>query len=148
MATTKQTRAAIKVINNLNHNNFFTKEWKDKFPLSSKHFCDFIDAYKKEVHWNKLFNGNVSFESYGGSETFTYKTEAPKFHDIPFEMQYGIIFRWASQHFWHWTMEYPGLSKGRNNEVRWKIFFVELNDLFDSMEKYLTGKRDNEKETN
>lgn len=68
---------------NLNKNNFWDDLHK-KYPVAYIHFCDFIDEYKKEVGWDRLFNaGNFS--------------EAPKFHDLPIELQFGIIVRFSGE---------------------------------------------------
>ena len=68
-----------------------TKEnfWNDlyeKHPEPMKEFCEWIDAYKKEIMWNDLF--------------FNSRRHNPiKFHDIPFEMQVGIILRFIKEKY-------------------------------------------------
>lgn len=64
---------------NLNKENLFN-ELFEKHPKGTKHFCDWVDGYKKRVGWNALFG-----DSFGNP--------APKFHDLPFDFQVGIILR-------------------------------------------------------
>ena len=65
---------------NLNKQNFFTEEWTAKYPKTSKAFCEWIDKYKERVGWGNLF------------------TKGDKFHDIPLEMQIGIISKWFHEY--------------------------------------------------
>lgn len=51
----------------------------ERYPEGTKHFCEWIDKYKEEVGWNKLFGEGI------------------KFHDLPIDMQYGIIARFDSE---------------------------------------------------
>jgi len=67
---------------NLNKLNYFTPTWHARFTLAAPFFCKWVDQYKEEVSWEKLFN-----HIYGSD------LPAPKFHDIPFELQYGILKR-------------------------------------------------------
>lgn len=52
---------------------------QEKYPQGMEVFCKWIDEYKKAAGWNELFD-NLS-SGLGGI----------KFHDIPFEMQIGIL---------------------------------------------------------
>lgn len=65
----------------LTKENFFDS-LRRKYPRSFKHFCNWIDEYKKEVCWDKLFKANEDTDQLHSS---TYK-----FHEIPYAMQYGI----------------------------------------------------------
>lgn len=67
-------------MDNLNKENFWNDLMKE-YPGAVEHFCNWIDAYKKEVEWDKVFGPNV------------------KFHDIPLEMQNGIIARFELEKF-------------------------------------------------
>lgn len=55
-------------------------------PKAVRLFKDWIDEYKKEVGWNLLFNDGIIKTG----SSFEY-TKAPKFHDLPIEMQEGVI---------------------------------------------------------
>jgi hypothetical protein len=57
---------------NLGKQNFWDP-LREKCPMLVQRFCDFIDRYKDAVGWNERFGEKV------------------KFHDIPVEMQIGII---------------------------------------------------------
>lgn len=71
---------------NLNKENFWNQLMEEN-PLSVKLFCDWMDEYKKIVGWDKLFNDEFR-------ETEVLRIyEEPKFHDIPYEMQIGILIK-------------------------------------------------------
>lgn len=57
---------------NLNKQNFWDEKMKS-CPAIMKHFCKFVDEYKQKNDWKKMFNKKI------------------KFHDIPVEMQTGIV---------------------------------------------------------
>lgn len=68
---------------NLNKENFWNS-LQEQFPKSMKEFCDYIDLYKKENDWNQMFSGNCRCYSHN-------EMPIPKFHEIPIEMQLGIV---------------------------------------------------------
>jgi hypothetical protein len=70
---------------NLNKENFWNPLMV-KCPYAVGLFCEWIDEYKKKVNWNKLFNSDSDWQDMYGKNA-----PAPKFHDIPFSMQVGII---------------------------------------------------------
>lgn len=73
----------------LSKENFFNQIGKDS-PKALKIFCDFIDNYKKSINWNQLFNPNFKPDgSIGGNPVD--KMIGPKFHDLPFHLQKGVI---------------------------------------------------------
>lgn len=57
-----------------------------QYPTAMCKFRKFIDIYKAENGWNDLFNSNSDYQNRLGKNAV-----APKFHDLPFEMQIGII---------------------------------------------------------
>lgn len=63
---------------NLNLKNFFNPA-KQHCPISVGAFCSFVDRYKKQVDWKSIFFGDI------------------KFHDIPFDLQVGIIWRFFKE---------------------------------------------------
>jgi hypothetical protein len=65
---------------NLNKENFWNP-LKEKYPEAVEHFCNWIDEYKKEVGWEKIFGAHV------------------KFHDLPYDMQNGILARFDLEKF-------------------------------------------------
>jgi len=83
----------MKLKESLTKENFWN-EMQEKFPKAMKVFCDWIDEYKKEVKWNKLF-------SYAEHDTdFPKPSPYPafiKFHDIPYAMQLGIWIEFCKQ---------------------------------------------------
>lgn len=76
---------------NLNKSNYFDK-LKEKYPKAVELFCSWVDTYKTSVHWNTLFNADGRFIHKDED-----KPVAPKFHDLPYELQYGIILRFFAQ---------------------------------------------------
>ena len=74
---------------NLTKENFWN-EMMQKYPLATKQFCDWIDEYKKQNNWNKLFNQ--------GYNSFTGPIPAPKYHDLPLAMQTGIAIEFMQEH--------------------------------------------------
>jgi hypothetical protein len=55
-------------------------------------FCKWIDEYKKEVSWDALFDNHSRLDS---AENIQHKKI--KFHDLPLEMQQGIILRYCQE---------------------------------------------------
>lgn len=72
---------------NLSKANFWDHIEKT-YPDSFKLFSTWVDKYKKEVNWDKLFNSDSNYQNADGKNA-----PAPKFHDLPFEFQNGIIAR-------------------------------------------------------
>lgn len=72
----------------LTKENFFD-EMKEKFPNAMKHFCNWVDEYKKAVNWDKLFSSNENTDQLNSSKY--------KFHEIPYAMQYGIWIEYCRQ---------------------------------------------------
>lgn len=63
---------------NLNKENFWNAMMM-QFPSAMNLFCNWIDEYKKQVGWDNFFKDGV------------------KFHDIPFQMQGGIIAKFLTE---------------------------------------------------
>lgn len=72
----------------------FWNELKEKYPNAVDEFCLWIDDYKADVNWKDLFSD-------------------AKFHDMPFDMQIGIL-----------------------------IWYIELKEGTMSREDYITKMRD------
>lgn len=68
----------------LNAENFFD-EIKAECPTAYALFSTWIDAYKDHIKWSGLF-GEATSVTKGGELRI-----APKFHEVPFDMQRGII---------------------------------------------------------
>lgn len=62
------------IIDNLSKENFWDAI-KDRYPEGFIYFTEWIDRYKEEVGWDKLFAPGI------------------KFHDVPLDIQNGIIAR-------------------------------------------------------
>lgn len=68
-----------------------------RYPVSSKIFLDWIDQYKKRVNWLPLFNSSSDWQDNEGRNA-----PAPKFHNIPPEMQFGIFLQFIKEHHWEY----------------------------------------------
>jgi hypothetical protein len=77
---------------NLNKENFWD-EMELKYPVAMHVFKGWIDQYKKEVNWDRLFRERYLDEMCG------IDAPAPEFHNIPFDMQIGILMRFSSEIF-------------------------------------------------
>ena len=75
---------------NLNKTNFFTEDLRARYPVAMKTFAEWIDQYKIAMEWNVIFNDQEDYTGTPGG--------APKFHDLPFEMQVGILVRFIDEH--------------------------------------------------
>lgn len=59
----------------------FWNSLRDIYPEAVDHFCKWVDKYKEEVGWGALFVPGI------------------KFHDLPYDMQNGIIARFDLECF-------------------------------------------------
>lgn len=80
---------------NLNKQNFWNSLEK-RYPKEVKHFCDWIDVYKKDNKWDDLFNKGceIQVQIDQGNGTKDFFSVAPKFHEIPLAMQFGILIQY------------------------------------------------------
>jgi hypothetical protein len=67
----------------LTKENFFNEQMRIN-PLVTQRFCDWVDEYKSEANWDFLFNA-------GYGDGTHEPTRAPKFHELPLELQEGIM---------------------------------------------------------
>jgi hypothetical protein len=80
-------------MNNLNKENFFDL-MDEKYPLGMIMFQRYVDNYKKQVNWDKLFNSDSDYQNSEGKNAV-----APKFHDLPYELQIGLLLKFAADLF-------------------------------------------------
>lgn len=64
----------------------------EKYPEQMKQFCDWVDEYKQRIDWDNLFRENDS------------NIAAPKFHDLPIAMQFGIFCQFSIESGWHYKL--------------------------------------------
>lgn len=77
-----------------NLNEAFWKAKEIQYPEEVAKFKQWVDEYKKENNWNNLFNDNAGIFN---GEKFV---RAPKYHNLPSAMQFGIFIEYAwSQDF-------------------------------------------------
>ena len=60
----------------------FWDDLQEKYPDAMKTFLNWIDDYKKTVKWAEILGGSA---------------RAPKFHDLPYTMQFGICVEFLNQ---------------------------------------------------
>lgn len=77
---------------NLNKDNYFDALMK-KYPKALELFCAWVDRYKETVGWKQLFNSDSEWQNAQGKNA-----PAPKFHDLPYELQYGVLLRFFAEH--------------------------------------------------
>jgi hypothetical protein len=82
----------MKITPNLSKENFWNDLF-DKYPDAVKIFCKWIDKYKKRNKWNTLFNSDSDWQDVNGKNA-----PAPKFHDLPYAMQIGILIEFLSSY--------------------------------------------------
>ncbi len=95
---------------NLNRKNFFDALSK-RAPLALNKFQEFIDGYKREINWQKLFNTNFIDRNIN-------------FENLPFEMQIGILNKFFK--------EYAGSMLDETHEGYLQYFYdleKELNAI-------------------
>ncbi len=64
----------------------FWDEVEVKQPKAFNDFADWIDAYKKKVEWDKIFQKTAKPDK--------SRMETLKFHDLPIAIQMGIIIEY------------------------------------------------------
>lgn len=101
---------------NLNKENFWNA-LHDQYPEAVERFCKWIDDYKKEVGWSDLFQGQ-------------------KFHDIPFEMQNGIIARFELELF----NNGHGNGKDRYKDIATQ-YRGQIKNLFADLQRQLQKRQ-------
>jgi hypothetical protein len=117
----------MKTYSNLTKENFWN-ELTTKCPRAMEHFCAWIDEYKASHNWKKLFNEKVIEAPVNGFDPIYLK--APKFHDLPIEMQLGILMRYFNEQndtrLTHGLLfSNPALS------VRYAFHYLELNRIIE-----------------
>lgn len=111
---------------NLSKENFWDELMKE-YPEAVDHFCKWIDEYKKEVNWDVLFSVHCSA---------AYQV---KFHDLPFDMQNGIIARYELELFnnaaGHGKDAYDSLAQAYRLNI--KKIFIDLQSQINKRKKIL-----------
>lgn len=76
---------------NLTKENFWNELYV-KYPDKVQEFCDWIDEYKKRVHWDMLF-----FNNRKASPQSKCRSNPVKYHDLPLAMQLGIFIQFRAE---------------------------------------------------
>lgn len=69
--------------NNLSKENYWNA-LQEKYPQAMAEFSEWIDKYKREIGWDSIF-------------AHDWRPLPIKFHDIPFDMQRGILTRFFEE---------------------------------------------------
>lgn len=117
----------------LTKENFFN-EMLEKYPKAMKHFCEWIDEYKKAVGWDKLFNDHYhqsNIRRAANGEICSIDFSTPKYHDLPYAMQYGIWIEYCSQDLHHYFEQPEHISDSVDLREDIEGVFKETEDLVD-----------------
>jgi hypothetical protein len=110
----------------------FWNEMMEKFPNAMKNFCSWIDDYKKAVNWDKLFNEHYlqnNIRRAANGEICSIDFSTPKFHDLPYAMQYGIWVEYCRQTLHKYFEQPEHHSDFVDLEEDIKMVFAETNEL-------------------
>lgn len=122
------------MIENLTKENFWN-EMQQKYPKAMKKFLDWIDKYKEENNWNKLFNSglevwrwnDVNNHSKGGERG---ESVAPKYHELPAAFQAGIFSEFLIDNY---TEE----GRARRTNIDFHTEFIQ--ESIEELEEKLNG---------
>lgn len=84
------------MIENLTKENFWN-EMQKKYPKAMKKFCDWIDKYKSEHGWERLFNAGYDSGYTLDRDSKMTTTQAPKYHELPLALQYGMFVQFLGE---------------------------------------------------
>lgn len=105
-------------MDNLNKYNYWN-DIQSRFPDAMKVFSKWIDEYKAKVGWTDLFPNGV------------------KFHDLPFEMQNGILARFDIECS-------KGVFTGHGSvyyESNRPLYVQGFTNLFDDLQKQIDKQK-------
>lgn len=105
----------------------FWNEMMVRFPKAMILFCNWIDAYKKQVGWEELFNGGAAWRK---KHVYGEIARSPKFHEMPYEMQQGIWICFVNNTL-HRFFEQPEYDYQFDLAEDIKEVFGEIENLID-----------------
>ena len=117
----------------LTKENFFN-EMTAKYPKAMANFYKWIDEYKEAVNWDRLFNAGyltcMRAHDGNGYDT-TGNTYAPKFHDLPYAIQYGIWIEYCRQELSNYFEQPEHISDTVDLREDIEGVFKEAEDLIE-----------------
>lgn len=116
----KEQCSDCKTPENLNKENLFN-ELFSAFPATALKFHAWIDDYKEEVKWDSLFNSHLVKRGFNDSGS-PYRVQAPKFHELPFDMQKGILLRFLCEVYPKSSQQY--INRNKMAEILTRSFNV------------------------
>lgn len=78
----------------------FWDEMEQKYPKAMEHFKEWLSTYKLEHDWDVLFKAGLCPHKLEDREPYfkgDNKYPAPKYHELPIAMQFGIFLEWLQQ---------------------------------------------------
>lgn len=103
-----------------------------QFPKASVEFLNWIDKFKEDIGWDYVFNPEFETRHISGhAETRQYEKLGVKFHQLPFDIQTGIIIAF----FRDKELLSSKLFKAAQNINHFKL---HLHDRFALLETFLT----------
>lgn len=132
---------AFNPLESLTKENFWN-EIQEKYPLAMKLFSEWIDEYKVKIGWDSLFNGGIAIPQNDVRLRDTHvETVAPKFHNLPYDMQFGIISRFGMEMFADGKLkDYYKSPIDSMSYLRWDVKY-RLSHLFEEIELAERKKR-------
>jgi hypothetical protein len=94
-------------------------------PLAMAKMCEWIDTYKRQVSWHLLFANRAKCRSR------SCRPEYVKFHDLPFDIQYGILLRFFHEHevqVFFMYMEEPFSRGAQITQIAHCLTVLEVNE--------------------
>lgn len=113
-----------------NLNKEFWQRMQEQYPLAVDHFNTWFNEYQKEVGWNRLFNSDSDWQDRNGKNA-----PAPKFQDLPVEMQNGIIARY--------DLELNNNKRGKGKQAYIDLmakFGEQVDDLFEDVQHNIDNR--------
>jgi hypothetical protein len=119
---------------NLNLENFWNPQ-RAQTPEAVDVFCKWVDEYKKRNNWKALFNEGIC--NYPINADIMEKSHAPKFHDLPWAMQMGILQEFAASQPAGISFGFIGLLYGCANINDQKEL---ASEYFKELQRKINGK--------
>lgn len=119
----------------------FWNSIETKYPQAFEIFSRWIDEYKKEIGWNQLF-GDAIFDGSNEDENNYEDRDPPKFHELPWEFQTGVMARFALEclHSDPKIIPYPD-NRGRRMFERNRPHYVaECEMMFSNLQNDMHEK--------
>lgn len=111
----------------------FWDEIELKYPKAIARFKEWINKYKSELNWDDLFNAGFEVDF----PTDIPATTAPKYHELPVAMQFGIFMEYFKEIYQKdkFDLDKIGtnllfilMNNGPGNAIGYLLSYIENND--------------------